>query len=820
MTLMTVRVPVIALTIAAAVALGVSSAAAETFAPPFVTAEPDIAIVAEPGASTSFTAAADGSPAPAVQWQFATDRRGPWTDIPGASSTTLNLSVSDDLGSVYALGNAFRAVFTNAAGKAVSRPAKLVWRTQWMRDLGSDIANVPLNELTIPGSHDMGTYGITGSSVESTDGQALLCGFVFGVCERYGRAQDPIRDAERELNDGIRYFDLRVCGRAFFSAYAPGTLLTCHGLEAAPLQEILDQTRAWLDGHPGEVVFLDFNHHYRLDIEVEADMIEQAFATPGGGSLLIPPEYCTPGDVNSGICASRLTLTGIATRHLGRVIVNFVNDGAPGDGRQPVIGSGFYDSHPRFWGRTSSMPSAFGASPQVDDVLPSVLESLRHRGHFDSDHFYVQFLQTTPDGGYVANNLGGSLLLMALDSNPVIGPPIFACGPGDECLAQFRPENLNIVAINFYNRIQYTVTRYTTMSREDFDNCLQHDARCPLSDPGQIASLRCALDGPVATCQYLDDVHFDFVEEIIELNEYARTPPVVEVSTATPLPATGWYNGASLGGQGSTLPVDVKATDYRYPTGISALDCLDNTSFHSLTPGTNAPFARGRLDLAEGVHILDCRATDGAASGVHQAGNRGAGPNSTPAPTIYRIDTVPSAIQCSDAHFLLNQPATLTAGVTDATSGPATQSVSAAISTTQVGTFTRSLTASDVAGNTASASCSYTVSYGLQLRYDSAKPQKSGSVVSIGIRLVDFLGADVSDKTISVRATSVTRTDTGSTSVPSSPGAANPDSVFVVAPGGGYHYNLDTRGYAPGSYTLDFVADGDPVTHTAPFVLR
>jgi hypothetical protein len=805
------RVCVRALTIAAAIVLSVSPARAVTPpAPPVITTEPDIAVVAEPNGHTSFTAEADGSPAPSIQWQYATDRRGPWTDVPGVHGTYLDVVASEDPASVYALGNAFRAVFTNPAGTAVTRPAKLVWRSQWMRDLGSDIANIPLNDLTIPGTHDMGTYGIAGSSPDSTDGQATLCGFVHTVCEHYGRAQDPIKDAEHELNDGIRYFDLRVCGSG------PGfaTFVTCHGLEAAPLQEILDQTRAWLEGHPGEVVFLDFNHHYVVNIDAEAEAIEQAFATPGGGSMLIPPQYCSSGDVTSGICAGTLTLTGIATQHLGRVVANFVNDDAPGTNfNQPVIGSDFYDRHPLLWGRTSSMPSTFGASPEVFDVLPSVLDSLRHRGSFDPEHFYVQFLQTTPNGDSISNAPLGSLLEMALESNPVIGPPIFACAPGDGCLAQFHPNNVNILAINFYNRTDYTVTRTTTMSRDQFDACLQFEPLCPLTDPAERASLRCALDGPVATCQYQAAVHFDFVEEILRLNAYARTAPVVEVSTATRLPATGWYNAAALGGQGSTLRVDVRGSDYRYPTGMRALDCLDNTTFHSLTPGTNAPFVSGHLDLADGVHVLDCRGED-------WPGNRGAGPNSTPAPVIYSIDTVPPSIQCPSAGFLLNQPATLIAGVTDATSGPASQTVSAAVSTARVGTFTGSLTASDAAGNTASASCTYTVSYGVQLGYDSAKPQKSGSVVSIGIRLVDYFGANVSDKSIQVRAVSVTRTDTGVTRLPSSPGASNPGGVFVVAPGGGYQFNLDTRGYAPGPYALDFAVTGDPLTHSAPFVLR
>lgn len=795
------------------------SASATAATPPVVTLQPDIAIVAEPNGLTSFEAEADGSPAPAVQWQYSTDRRGPWTNIPGATGTFLLVPASEQPGSVYALGNAFRAVFTNPAGSAISRPAKLVWRAQWMRDLGSDIANVPLTELTIPGSHDMGTYGISGSSGDSTDGQTFLCGAIHTVCENYGRAQDPVKDAEHHLNDGIRYFDLRVCGSG---SPIGSTFVTCHGLEAAPLQEILDQTRAWLERHPGEVVLLDFNHHYLLDVDTEAAVIEAAFALPGGGSMLIPPEYCSSGDVSSGICADTLTLQGIATRGLGSVIVNFVNDGAPGDDhRQPVIEAAFYDRHPLFWGRTSSMPSAFGASPEVSTVRQRVIDSLRVRGNFDPRHLYVQFLQTTPDGGYIAGNLGGSLLDMAFDSNPIIGPAIFTCGhPGDTCFAQFRPENLNILAINFYNRTDYTVTRHTTMTAEQYDNCLQHDPRCPLESADQIATLRCALDGRFATCTYLEQVHFDFVEEILRLNAYARTPPVVEVSTAVTPSATDWYDAAALGGEGNSLRVDVSATDYRYETGISALDCLDNTTFHSLSPGTNAPFARGHLDLGDGVHALDCRATDGAASGFHHAGNRGAGPNSTPSPVIYRVDTTPPEIHCSDTRLLLNQPALLSATVTDATSGPAAASVSTGVSTSQVGTFSASLTAADEAGNTAAAVCPYTVSYGIKLRYDVTKEWSSGSVVPIKVDLVDYFGINVSNKSIVVRATTVTNLRTGETLVPTAPGTANSNFLFVVSPTKGYLYNLKTTGYPSGPYSLGFVAGDDPLVHDAPFLIR
>lgn len=82
----------------------------------------DVAIPA--GAGASFTAAFEGSPAPAVHWEEA-PADGPWADIAGASASTYALSafaVSDD-------GARFRAVATNAFGEVASDAAVLTVAT-------------------------------------------------------------------------------------------------------------------------------------------------------------------------------------------------------------------------------------------------------------------------------------------------------------------------------------------------------------------------------------------------------------------------------------------------------------------------------------------------------------------------------------------------------------------------------------------------------------------------------------------------------------------------------------------------------------------
>jgi hypothetical protein len=73
------------------------------------------------GQAAEFTALASGTPTPSVQWQVRTDQGSSWTDIDGATNTTLTLTkpmVSDS-------ANQYHAVFTNTAGSATSNAATL-----------------------------------------------------------------------------------------------------------------------------------------------------------------------------------------------------------------------------------------------------------------------------------------------------------------------------------------------------------------------------------------------------------------------------------------------------------------------------------------------------------------------------------------------------------------------------------------------------------------------------------------------------------------------------------------------------------------------
>jgi hypothetical protein len=88
-------------------------------APPSVTTQPANQ-TSQVAGSASFTAAAGGTP-PTAQWQVSTDNGNNWTNLTGATNTTLTLTNL----AITMNGNKYRAVFTNACGTATSNAATL-----------------------------------------------------------------------------------------------------------------------------------------------------------------------------------------------------------------------------------------------------------------------------------------------------------------------------------------------------------------------------------------------------------------------------------------------------------------------------------------------------------------------------------------------------------------------------------------------------------------------------------------------------------------------------------------------------------------------
>jgi alpha-tubulin suppressor-like RCC1 family protein len=86
---------------------------------PQVTANPADLAVAE-GSAAAFSATADGTPAPTLQWEVSPDDGANWSPVDGATSNEIAFTASLEQD-----GNQYRAVFTNVAGSVTTNAATL-----------------------------------------------------------------------------------------------------------------------------------------------------------------------------------------------------------------------------------------------------------------------------------------------------------------------------------------------------------------------------------------------------------------------------------------------------------------------------------------------------------------------------------------------------------------------------------------------------------------------------------------------------------------------------------------------------------------------
>jgi hypothetical protein len=145
-----------------------SAATLTVNAAPTVTTNPlDQALCA--GATASFTAAASGTPTPAVRWQVSTDGGANFNDVPGATSTTLSFASAAGQS-----GYEYHAVFTNSCGTATTTAATLTVSTS------PAITTNPSNQTVCAGSTGSFTAAASGTPTPtvqwqvSTDGGAIF----------------------------------------------------------------------------------------------------------------------------------------------------------------------------------------------------------------------------------------------------------------------------------------------------------------------------------------------------------------------------------------------------------------------------------------------------------------------------------------------------------------------------------------------------------------------------------------------------------------------------------------------------------------------
>lgn len=272
--------------------------------------------------------------------------------------------------------------------------------------------------------------------------QDALSSGVASAFTKFARSQD--RDVTQMLDDGIRYFDLRVCG-----TNGNGPPRFCHSIYGEPIMTFVDDVQAWAAAHPRELVILDFNHFIAM-----SQYDEDALA----GDI-----YTSLSKSNSLITVSDPQMTLRDVWQLGaNVIVSYQNGVVyqapdPSDVVGPFwpsvpIGSYFSDMlgansfTANLWGNT------YDVSTMDDDAKNALLTRCTlTTPDFPSpcpDQFFNYQLQLTPQTDDIVAGItsSDSLLAAAARSNPVVIPDFFQLANSSPLLQQ----SVSIVSADGY----------------------------------------------------------------------------------------------------------------------------------------------------------------------------------------------------------------------------------------------------------------------------------------------------------------------------------------------------------------------------------
>jgi hypothetical protein len=297
----------------------------------------------------------------------------------------------------------------------------------WMEAIGNVNKNMTLRNLFVPGSHDSGTSQIhyTSSLTLDYENWVIPLGSIVGASQGWAKAQsNSVLD---QLNAGIRYLDLRFSNGIFVTAPSTGAAFTaigpddpiptiptdppqlqpnvvrtvvkiCHSYASVGPESVFADIKAFLDAHPKEIIFVNFQHCFNFTEDTYNDILQQ-MKTALGDKLLSRLKSSQTKESQS---IETLTLNDLWT--LKKQIVVFF------DQDHKVVKSGDPESGVDF---KNVYPSVYAANDfiwQADDFLnnhypnkcdPTKLKSdLEANVSADKQKFYVLQGILTPDTSF------------------------------------------------------------------------------------------------------------------------------------------------------------------------------------------------------------------------------------------------------------------------------------------------------------------------------------------------------------------------------------------------------------------------------------
>jgi len=291
--------------------------------------------------------------------------------------------------------------------------------TDWMNQMPG-LATKKLNEVSFPGTHDSGTYGLIDAWNRPIDDQYpanvdngfIKAGSYIGITKAWAKAQE--KTVAEQLTDGIRAIDLRPCKEK------SGTYRICHSLYGPLLSDALDDIATFSAAHPREVLIVSFGDFYGVEANDHAalyTLINQKIGTRVIDAATITPET---------------TVGQVWSRNAGSVVVLYNDTSNPST---------------KFFG-SSSWVGTWANSWDRDTMKQSLLSGLATAR---SNQFITFSGQATPDesGDLIkasfnpVGNYPSSLEMLADQSNPVVLGWV---------VNEWSQRRLNVMSFDFYNK--------------------------------------------------------------------------------------------------------------------------------------------------------------------------------------------------------------------------------------------------------------------------------------------------------------------------------------------------------------------------------
>ncbi|XP_051753940.1 PI-PLC X domain-containing protein 1 isoform X2 [Ctenopharyngodon idella] len=282
---------------------------------------------------------------------------------------------------------------------------------EWMSCLPEKLWDVPLTNLSIPGSHDAMSYclDITSPLLPSESDTFRLLDGVFCCFTRpaiYRWATTQVQNIVEQLTAGIRYFDLRIAHKQYDSS---NELYFTHVIYThATVIKTLQTVASWLESHPKEIIILACSHFEGLDHKLHEEFIYSL-------KKIFGSKLCPRNEV-------LLTLRSLWTSGY-QVVLSYKDQSAA--------------RHVELW---PAIPYLWANKPNAEELL-QYLEWQKQLGR--PEGFFVAGLNLTTDRCFIATHPLESIQTLTMKNWNCVRKWLEDQKPGAE------PTSLNIIAGDF-----------------------------------------------------------------------------------------------------------------------------------------------------------------------------------------------------------------------------------------------------------------------------------------------------------------------------------------------------------------------------------